>query len=57
MRKVKILTDSCSDLNKDLMEKYDIDYAKMNTVYEGVTFSRAGGGDLACWIDGTDLEE
>ena len=37
MRKVKILTDSCSDLNKDLMEKYDIDYAKMNTVYEGVT--------------------
>ncbi|MCR4735219.1 MAG: DegV family protein [Treponema sp.] len=37
MRKVKIITDSCSDLNKDLLEKYDIDYAKMNTVYEGVT--------------------
>ena len=37
MRKVKILTDSCSDLNKELMDKYDIDYVKMNTVYEGVT--------------------
>lgn len=37
MRKVKIITDSCSDLNKDLMDKYNIDYAKMNTVYEGVT--------------------
>lgn len=37
MRKVKIITDSCSDLSKELLEKYDIDYAKMNTVYEGVT--------------------
>ena len=37
MRNVKILTDSCSDLNKELMDKYDIDYVKMNTVYEGVT--------------------
>ena len=35
MRKVKVITDSCSDLTVDLMEKYDIDYAKMNTVYEG----------------------
>ena len=37
MRKVKILTDSCSDLSPDLLEKYDIDYAKMNTVFEGKT--------------------
>ena len=37
MRKVKILTDSCSDLSPDLLEKYDIDYARMNTVYEGKT--------------------
>ena len=37
MRKVKIITDSCSDLSPDLLEKYNIDYAKMNTVYEGKT--------------------
>lgn len=35
MRNIKILVDSCSDLNKELLEKYDIDYARMNTVYEG----------------------
>lgn len=36
MRKVKIITDSCSDLNAELLEKYDIDYAKMLTVCDGV---------------------
>lgn len=36
MNKVKILTDSCSDLNGKLLDKYDIDYCQMNTVYEGV---------------------
>ncbi len=35
MKKVKIITDSCSDLSRDLREKYDIDYAKMYTEYEG----------------------
>lgn len=35
MRPVKILTDSCSDLSRDLREKYDIDYARMKTVYDG----------------------
>lgn len=35
MRQVKILTDSCSDLNKELREKYDIDYVLMNTEFEG----------------------
>lgn len=35
MKKVKIITDSCSDLSRDLREKYDIDYAKMFTEYEG----------------------
>lgn len=35
MRKVKIITDSCSDLTVELMEKFNIDYVKMNTVYEG----------------------
>lgn len=33
MRPVKILTDSCSDLSKDLREKYNIDYARMKTVH------------------------
>lgn len=33
MRPVKIITDSCSDLPKDLREQYDIDYARMKTVY------------------------
>ena len=35
MRPVQILTDSCSDLTGELLEKYNIDYMKMNTVYEG----------------------
>lgn len=36
MRKVKIITDSCSDLTAELMGKYNIDYAKMSTVCDGV---------------------
>jgi len=36
MKSVKVITDSCSDLNVELLEKYNIDYAKMNTVYNGV---------------------
>ena len=35
MKKVKIITDSCSDLSTELLEKYHIDYARMRTVYEG----------------------
>ena len=35
MRKVKIITDSCSDLNAELLQKYDIDYARMTTVCGG----------------------
>lgn len=35
MRKVKVITDSCSDLSPEVMEKYGIDYAKMSTVFEG----------------------
>ena len=37
MRKVQIITDSCSDLTPALMEQYGIDYAKMNTVFKGET--------------------
>ncbi len=37
MRKVQVLTDSCSDLTPALMEKYGIDYCQMSTVYQGVT--------------------
>lgn len=36
MRKVKIVTDSCSDLSGSLLEKYGIAYAKMSTVFQGV---------------------
>ena len=35
MRKVKIITDSCSDLNEELLLRYDIDYARMTTVCNG----------------------
>ena len=37
MRPIQIITDSCSDLTPELMERYGIDYAQMNTVYEGKT--------------------
>lgn len=35
MRKIKILVDSCADLSGELLEQYDIDYARMNTVHNG----------------------
>ncbi len=35
MRPIKIITDSCSDLDRELRDRYDIDYARMKTVYEG----------------------
>ncbi|MBQ9468756.1 MAG: DegV family protein [Clostridia bacterium] len=35
MKTVQIITDSCSDLTPELMGRYGIDYAKMNTVYQG----------------------
>ncbi len=35
MRKIRVLTDSCSDLTPELMEEYGIDYGRMNTVYNG----------------------
>lgn len=33
MRPIKIVTDSCSDLPKELRDKYSIEYVKMNTVH------------------------
>ncbi len=36
MAKVKIITDSCSDLSPELLCKYDIDYVKMSTVEDGI---------------------
>ena len=33
---IKVLVDSCSDLSEELLREYDIDYAKMNTVCDGV---------------------
>lgn len=35
MCKVKIITDSCADLGGELLEKYNIDYAKMSIVEDG----------------------
>ena len=35
MRKVKVVTDSCSDMIKELRDKYSIDYLMMNTVRDG----------------------
>ncbi len=35
MNQVKIITDSCADLNGELLEKYDIDYVKMLTICDG----------------------
>ncbi len=36
MRKVKVITDSCGDLNLEQLKKYDIDFAKMSTSVDGV---------------------
>ena len=35
MNKVKIITDSCADLNGKQLEQYDIDYVKMSTIKDG----------------------
>ena len=35
MRKVKVITDSCSDLSGELLQKYGIDYGRMMTVLDG----------------------
>jgi len=35
MRKVKVITDSCADLNINQLKEYDIDYVKMSTVEDG----------------------
>lgn len=35
MRKAKIITDSCADLNSAQLAEYDIDYAKMSIQYDG----------------------
>ena len=37
MRKYVIITDSCCDLEKELREKYDIDYIPMKLAYDGKT--------------------
>lgn len=35
MRPVQIITDSCSDMSRDLRMTYDIDYVRMKTVWNG----------------------
>lgn len=36
MRKVKVIADSCADLNVDQLSKYGIAFAKMSTSCDGV---------------------
>ncbi len=36
MRKVKVITDSCADLNVEQLNRYGIDFAKMSTSCDGV---------------------
>lgn len=36
MRKIKIIADSCADMTKEMLETYDIDYAKMSSFCNGV---------------------
>ena len=43
MRPVRIVTDTCSDLSKDLREKYDIDYMMMNTIKDNRGGSHSQG--------------
>ncbi len=38
MRKIKIITDSCADMTKEMLEAYDVDYAKMSTFRDGVEY-------------------
>lgn len=35
MRNVKIITDSCGDLDGELLEKYNIDYCEMSVIEDG----------------------
>ena len=46
MNKVKVITDSCSDLGKDLRERYDIDYALMSVVWDGKEVPASTDWDL-----------
>ena len=46
MNKVKIITDSCSDLNAEQLERYGIAYAKMTTVYKGRRLPRSLLGSM-----------
>ena len=47
MRPIKIMTDSCADLNSAQLEKYGIVYAKMATVCDGIESPA-----LLTWSDG-----
>lgn len=44
MSKIKVITDSCADLGKDIIDEYDLDYVKMSVLIGGerafVSFDR-----------------
>lgn len=46
MNKVKVITDSCADMDKDLRGKYDVDYAKMSIMWDGVEKPASTDWDL-----------
>ena len=46
MRKIKIITDSCSDMSAELLEKYDIDYGHMSFVRDGKEYDASLTWDL-----------
>lgn len=36
MSKVKVITDSCADMSRELRDKFDVDYAFMSIMWDGV---------------------
>ncbi|MCH5165869.1 MAG: DegV family protein [Clostridiales bacterium] len=46
MNKVKVITDSCSDLGKELRDKYGMDYALMSIVWDDKEIPASTDGDL-----------
>lgn len=46
MNKVKVITDSCADMNKELREKYDVDYARMSVSWDGKDIAASTDWDL-----------
>ena len=46
MNKVKVITDSCADLGKELRDRFDIDYARMSIIWDGKEIAASADWDL-----------